>query len=427
MNEMQLENIKKLLNDVGEKIEKSKEIARLKGEKFNIFSILGIETKENKTHSNFLVSLLNPNGEHGLGDVFLQHFYDTIISKESGISLTDDKRQIIDCLKQEKVDVKTEFHLGKTNYNEVEGGRVDISLKGNKGEIFIENKIYAGDQHLQIARYIKGKKAVVFYLTLFGNEPSKESSGNYKVNEDFFILSYKIDIKIWLEKCQKEASDFPIIRETIKQYLILIKKLTGQLTSNEMESKIHTAILKNLDAANVISNNIEKAKANVKNEFVEMIRKNILTRTNAFEIIIQEGKNWVFLSIRDKKWHKDLKYHFEISPKNGCTYFGVVLNNKKEKWKQNGLFLQMENILGKYYNNAWGWISHAIEICIFNNQFINDFYTKNPSKKETYINIIADKITEYINNLNEKVKKVDVLLKEQDSSLNTINELPSLQ
>lgn len=233
----QLQNVKKLLSNVAVNIERSNEISRLKGENFNIFSILGVETKENKTHSNFLTSLLAPKGNHGLGDIFLQLFYKTILSNETEHSLTENKQEIVKLLIKDIVEVRTEEYLGKINNEEETGGIVDISLKGNKGKIFIENKINAGDQHLQIARYINGNNLVVFYLTLNGKEPSPDSSSNYKVNEDFFLLSYKTDIKNWLEKCQKEVSDFPIIRETIKQYLILIKKLTGQLNNQEMEKK----------------------------------------------------------------------------------------------------------------------------------------------------------------------------------------------
>lgn len=260
MSDDQLQNIERLLENVGAKVEKSEEIARLKGENFNIFSILGVETKENKTHSNFLTSLLNPKGEHGLGDVFLRHFYDMIlpiISSEDGV-----KQNIVRGLINDSVVVKTEDPGG------ADGGRVDISIRGSgdTGIIFIENKIYAGDQFRQIARYSKNHDAerkIVFYLTLDGHSPSegsttkKDGLGSVKADEDFFLLSYQTDVIYWLEKCQKEASDYPIIRETIKQYLILIKKLTGQLTSSDMKEEIIEKVLSskaNYDSAHYISN-----------------------------------------------------------------------------------------------------------------------------------------------------------------------------
>lgn len=54
---------------------------RKRGDFFNVFSILGMERKEVETHSAFLAELLNPNGNHGLGNKFLTTFIDTIIPK----------------------------------------------------------------------------------------------------------------------------------------------------------------------------------------------------------------------------------------------------------------------------------------------------------------------------------------------------------
>lgn len=45
-----------------------------KGELFNTFSILKMETAENKTHSNFIAELLNPKGSHLKGSIFLERF-----------------------------------------------------------------------------------------------------------------------------------------------------------------------------------------------------------------------------------------------------------------------------------------------------------------------------------------------------------------
>ena len=271
MNEIQ--KIEQFLFDVGEKIEKANELSRLKGENFNIFSILGVETKENKTHSNFLVSLLNPNGKHGLGSVFLNLFYEEL----ENIGLTEDKVAILEGIKVAKTSVNAEENLGKVNIEDSTGGRVDITLRTAEGNIFIENKIYAGDQCLQIARYCENHindKNIVIYLTLDGKEPSKSSSGDkFEVGTDFFLLSYQINLINWLEKCQKEASDFPIIRETIKQYIILIKKLTGQLTSQEMKDRIIELIKNDFGTAFAIQNYIKGAKIKIVQDTIEKLEK----------------------------------------------------------------------------------------------------------------------------------------------------------
>ena len=67
-------SILSLLNQVDTIAKHSEELSKLNGENFNIFSILGLESNENRTHSNFIAALLNPKGSHGLSNVFLDLF-----------------------------------------------------------------------------------------------------------------------------------------------------------------------------------------------------------------------------------------------------------------------------------------------------------------------------------------------------------------
>lgn len=45
-----------------------REEKRKRGELFNIFNVLDLRTNEVRTHSAFIAELLNPDGNHGLGD-----------------------------------------------------------------------------------------------------------------------------------------------------------------------------------------------------------------------------------------------------------------------------------------------------------------------------------------------------------------------
>jgi len=42
------------------------------GENFNIFKVLGLTSNEVRTHSAFIAELLNPDGSHGLRDIFIK-------------------------------------------------------------------------------------------------------------------------------------------------------------------------------------------------------------------------------------------------------------------------------------------------------------------------------------------------------------------
>jgi hypothetical protein len=104
-----------LLSSSGRIIAHQEEIKRLKGESFNIFSILGMESNENATHSAFLGELLNPKGSHLLGAIFLERFLKVIDFKlEFDIS---------------SASLILEKHVGTRDDQLKTGGRIDIYLK----------------------------------------------------------------------------------------------------------------------------------------------------------------------------------------------------------------------------------------------------------------------------------------------------------
>lgn len=253
----------------------NEELAKANGENFNVFTILGVETKENKTHSNFLAALLNPKGTHGMDDVFLKSFL-----------------KHINCNKivfpTHSASVIIENDLGHNDYENKTGGRLDIDIIAENGfSIVIENKINAGDQYAQIERYknYKGANCNVYYLTLFGKEPSVESKGNLESGIDYHCISYSETIIDWLEDCIKEAHLQPILRETIRQYIILIKKLTGQLTNHKMENDILQVIKSNFQAANLIKNNYDKARFEISNLVRNTLIQKLQSRySNKFSI-----------------------------------------------------------------------------------------------------------------------------------------------
>ena len=80
----------KLIKKVSKILGEADEQRLLRGENFNIFSVLGIESKENKTHSAFLCELLNPKGSHMLGGIFLSNFLEMLQEKDVNIRLNFD-------------------------------------------------------------------------------------------------------------------------------------------------------------------------------------------------------------------------------------------------------------------------------------------------------------------------------------------------
>ena len=225
-------------------------IAELTGENFNIFSILGLQSYENRTHSAFLRELLDPRGSHGMGDAFLKAFVRLLRAKFSKFSAF----KLGDSIEEQPIAAKvvTELHLGYKSEDLSEGGRIDLVISPDAGgwKILIENKINAGDQECQVVRYYNSdQSALLLYLTLEGNEAPDYSVSNQANNqkliawEDYIPISYRNHILAWLEDCAKEASSRPLVRETLVQYAHLIRTLTHQNSSNLMTQEITKTVL----------------------------------------------------------------------------------------------------------------------------------------------------------------------------------------
>jgi hypothetical protein len=194
------------------------------GERFNIFRVCGINHYEN-THSAILAEFLSPNGSHGLKSKLLECFIENL-----GNKLT------IDCTNAR---VYREYFTDE--------GRIDILIEDNQGyALIIENKIYAKDQWEQLKRYDnfaakkygEGKYQIL-YLTLFGKDAS-EQSGDGVV---YIPVSYKTDIINWLEQCVSITGHYPIVRETISQYINHLKQLTHQDMDTKNKEEIINMII----------------------------------------------------------------------------------------------------------------------------------------------------------------------------------------
>jgi len=252
--------MKNLLSQTHNLIKHHRELEIQKGEKFNVFSILQVESKENLTHSNFIAELLDPKGSHLKGSCFLELFLESV-------SLKLDDFDFQNCR------VRKEHPTGNIDWEEETGGRLDLLISDANQDVLIENKVYAGDQKLQLLRYYNSKvrKGSILYLTLDGREPSDYSRGNLVSGVDYHPISYKTHINQWLEKCQKEAYNAPIVRETIRQYQLLIQKLTGTMAHTEQQN-LQAIIVDHLDEAELIYKNFVQAKVSAAKSFMEELR-----------------------------------------------------------------------------------------------------------------------------------------------------------
>ena len=237
MDYKRIEDLLKSVKPIVEENERLRAEKEAQGEFFNVFSVLGVERDEVRTHSAFLAELLNPKGSHGLKDAFLKLFV-----KEMSLDAIEDKSK----LKTETATVRKEFCVGKKDVENETGGDIDILIEFSNPNyaIVIENKIDAGDQEVQLARYHNYVKEnydenfTLFYLTKEGYEPSDWSTGKETDKHYWRCISYARDIKAYLEKCLDESENFSLVNAVIRQYIDLIDKLTGQELDRSMDKRV---------------------------------------------------------------------------------------------------------------------------------------------------------------------------------------------
>ena len=189
---------------------------------YNIFSILGLGRYEVLLHSPLIKNLLDPKGSHGQGVLFLKTFFEKVLV----IKYPEDQISY--------VRVREEFRM--------ESGRIDLLITyseiGIKKAIVIENKIYARDQHNQLARYYNYLKdfrgyapenIILVYLTPDGAEPTEYSMNDSKKREvedhsTLKCVSYRNGIKDWLNHAMEQIKSEKL-KSIVNQYIVKISKL----------------------------------------------------------------------------------------------------------------------------------------------------------------------------------------------------------
>lgn len=256
---------------------------------FNIFKVLGIESKE-VLMCRFLGELLDPNGKHGCGDLFLKNFIENVLGDT--IKCDINKAQVV---LEEGIDDKR---------------RVDIVIYANKTIYPIEVKIWARDQNNQIYDYynfyFKGNEnGKIYYLTPTKSVPSAKSVNTLTENQ-YKCISFKNEIRGWLKSSIKELND-GIIKSICNQMIYVIDKMVEE---NVMSQLICDEI-NDYDKAHAIKKILD-SKENIENYF-----KNKFLDTYINDI--EDKKAYTFRLVNDNSEEKKADRFRE----------GMVLKNKK--------------------------------------------------------------------------------------------------
>lgn len=331
-------NINNLLSRISDINKKYEQFAKITGESFNVFSILGLKSAEN-SHSLFIADLLNPTGSHSQGELYLKLFIDELDFSEHFEHLNLAK-------------VTTEKHIGGVTTDYSEGGRIDIFIEHPTNNIIIENKIYASDQFQQLYRYYQyDNSARILYLTLDGRNPSDDSLGGLSI-ESISCVSYKEQILSWLEQCIAKSASLPMIRETIVQYRNIIRQLTNQCNNQNKETEIMEILLsseENFNAARQIAeimSNIE----NVHNTALNFIRNKFKNKYGASFFKVCQFKDYsINLQVMYGDNNKGNPFQVGITPLISDKW----AHQAKFEWKTIDEFNLIYRVLHKYIESAF--------------------------------------------------------------------------
>lgn len=188
---------------------------------YNMFSLLGIEDDEDRTHTPFLADLLDPRGTHEQGFLFLREFFRCCSKDPHFVGPPDGYENVVWVVEKQRY----------TSFGTID---IVISAPAIGYRIAVENKVYAGEQADQIGRYFRWLRAyrsayprhALVFLTPDGRSAVSASKVRY------VRISYRRDIvgmlrsalpKIWADR----------VREVIAQYTETIETLSGKEQTDE--------------------------------------------------------------------------------------------------------------------------------------------------------------------------------------------------
>ena len=300
---------------------------------YNIFTLFHGFSDEVNLHSNFIASLLDPNGDHYKNDLFLKLFLEMCGIDDFSIDTS-------------RATVFKEFK------------HIDIYISDGKKHIILENKVYAKDQPTQIARYIdtiqnKGvedEDIYVLYLHPDRELPKENSLGGYKLNQDntklekdgssinFKVISYSKEILEWIDKCKNEVSNLTDLNVFLSQYKDVIEMIYDRYKRiDEMETANLVEIFKeNYTAVSEIANNYQETRKKIIDGFfknVKDILENDLKDKYSIELNSVAYRPIIIKNTtsQDEKWKK---FYFTVEFQKSSTYSEPLVGFRKDDDKE---------------------------------------------------------------------------------------------
>ena len=389
MNEFEvlLQNIKSIK-------EKYNELNRKNAYEFNLFTLMLKASDEVNLHSKFIAELLNPQGSHHQGRLFLELFLEEVKLK----------------IPNDRVDIYRE------KYN------IDILLEFTEYAVILENKIYTKDHSSQLSRYLKKIEFIgykqsnisLLYLTLFGEKPIEKN-----IRDRAICISYKKEICSWIERSIEMVTDIPVLYGSLLQYLYLIQSLTNQSHQKGFLMEIKELLLKNDNLKHIIEieEAVSEAKIEVQLNFWQTLLANLFPyyaftfyNTNNSNQNLEETIRRYYRLQKNVKdygivYQIDREVSFFVELRNNIYYGFEIIDEEnisnRQKRALDNLDVTWNEISDTVY---WKYSNKRLDFRKFNHQNIFDLLNENQRQKD--IKIISDEVIDLISNYQKGVKNV---------------------
>lgn len=359
--------------------DEKKRTARRLAPDFSVLDMTHQSRRGEVVLSKCFAELLNPEGSHGQGRLFLDKFLEKICGKHTtwaagNCTVTLEKQ----ANGQRRIDIYLDF--------------------GSAGVIGIENKPWAGDEPNQLSDYAKhlaSYKKSWLLLYFCNREPSKESIKpdeleKIKKSGNFIHVNYD-QVIAWLDECLNNTCSIKvqIFIEDLIQFIRL--KINQELTVAETNKivKIITDDYKKIEAAF----DIYKSMDDLKDALLTKLKDDLNANHHNYEFEFNDvlnNKNWLtnrygdlYINIKLPNVSKNISIGFEFVNTNfDNLIFGIFIKEKdgrketnKDEW--NKLTECLKGVYGKgKSSDYWPWYASINQSKLFEKDVEN--WSNNP-------------------------------------------------
>ena len=313
-----------------------RELDRQLARRFNVLDYL---RTDELGLSGVVADLLNPEGNHGQGAVFLQLLLDKVGFKVDGK------------ISGSRVDVELTIE---------DQSRLDIAVRIDERHcLAIENKPYAGDQHGQVEKYLKWLKQydkhMLIYLSRTGGGPAEHSIGKadlakLREHDDprrFAIMPYHsaadlddgfndfrlpFSLADWLSDCRKSC-DVDRLRWFLREAETFCQRQFGGNAMTDTESSVIEKFVlddgRNVETAIAVHESWPDIKKKICRDFLKTVRGNLSKKMESLwpEVKISEP------AYSEERYGWFIRAHFdcweEYSRNKGRTSISLTTQHEK--------------------------------------------------------------------------------------------------